>query len=144
MGPTWGPPWDDRTHVGPMLATRILLSGSVIYLNFENAFDRSVESHSYLNSIYSSLSNTDDNSLACTIRRVEQPYCLPSTILSTQMLFSFPMSLCYVPAAVINGYAINCNLMVLIAGLRLPYGVILRYVIKSVVVMTPLNSLTSQ
>ena len=27
MGPTWGPPEDDRTRVGPMLATWTLLSG---------------------------------------------------------------------------------------------------------------------
>ena len=26
MGPTWGPPWADRTHVGPMWATWTLLS----------------------------------------------------------------------------------------------------------------------
>ena len=29
MGPTWGPPGDDRTQVGPMLATWTLLSGYV-------------------------------------------------------------------------------------------------------------------
>ena len=29
MGPTWGPPGDDRTQVGPMLAPRTLLLGSV-------------------------------------------------------------------------------------------------------------------
>ena len=29
MGPTWGPPGDDRTQVGPMLATWTLLSGNL-------------------------------------------------------------------------------------------------------------------
>ena len=28
IGPTWGPPWADRTQVGPMLAPWTLLSGS--------------------------------------------------------------------------------------------------------------------
>ena len=32
MGPTWGPPWAARTQVGPMLATRTLLSGIVVYV----------------------------------------------------------------------------------------------------------------
>ena len=27
MGPTWGPPWSDRTQMGPILVPRTLLSG---------------------------------------------------------------------------------------------------------------------
>ena len=32
MGPTWGPSGAERTHVGPMLAPCILLSGSLFHL----------------------------------------------------------------------------------------------------------------
>ena len=36
MGPTWGPPGADRTHVGPMWATWALLSGISLTLNSQN------------------------------------------------------------------------------------------------------------
>ena len=38
MGPTWGPPGDDRTQVGPMLAPWTLLSGQTNYWYWKKWF----------------------------------------------------------------------------------------------------------